>query len=47
MTLDLTRIMPAKGNLGYRMEASGPDRAGGPKEKVTMKMRMDLRIEAK
>ena len=41
MTIDLARIMPTKGNLVYRMEASGPELPGG------MKMWMDLRIEAK
>jgi len=47
MTMDLARLMPAEGNLVYGMEASESDPAGGPKGKITMKMRMDLRIEAK
>ena len=45
MTIDLGHIMPAKGNLVYRMEMSGTDGAGG--KKLTMKLGMDLRIEAK
>ena len=45
MTIDLGHIMPAKGNLVYRLEMSGTDGAGG--KKLTMKMGMDLRIEAK
>jgi hypothetical protein len=44
ITIDLGRIMPAKGNLIYRMEGSGPGEAG---KKGDMKMRMELRIEAK
>jgi len=47
MTLDLARIMPAKGNLVYRVEASESDPAGGPKGEFTMKIGTDLRIEAK
>jgi hypothetical protein len=45
MTIDLGHIMPAKGNLVYHMEASGTDGAGG--KKLTMKLGMELRIEAK
>jgi hypothetical protein len=45
MTIDLGHIMPAKGNLVYRLEMSGTDGAGG--KKLTMKTGMDLRIEAK
>ncbi len=44
ITIDLGRIMPAKGNLIYRMEGSGHGEAG---KKEDMKMRMELRIEAK
>jgi hypothetical protein len=45
MTIDLGHITPVKGNLVNRLETSGPDGAGGTK--LTMKMRTDLRIEAK
>jgi hypothetical protein len=45
MTIDLVHIMPAKGNLVYRVEMSGNDKPGGPN--VTLKMQTDLRIEAK
>ena len=45
MTIDLGHIMPAKGNLIYGSEMSGPDGAGW--KKLTMKMRTDLRIESK
>ena len=45
MTIDLGHIMPAKGNLIYRLEMSGPDKPGG--KTLTMKMQTDLRIEAK
>ena len=44
ITIDLGRIMPAKGNLIYRMEGSGPGEDG---KQGDMKMRMELRIEAK
>jgi len=45
MTIDLGHIMPAKGNLVYRVEMSGTDKPSG--KNVTLKMQTDLRIEAK
>ena len=41
MTIDLGRIMPAKGNLAHRLEMSGS--LGG--QKPTMKTQTYLRIE--
>jgi hypothetical protein len=45
MTIDLGHIMPAKGNLVYRVEMSGTDKPGGTN--FTLKMQTDLHIEAK
>ncbi len=45
MTIDLTRVVPAKGNLVYRLEGSEPDGPGGTN--VIMKMRTEVRIETK
>ena len=45
MTIELGHIMPAKGNLVYRVEMSGIDKPGGAK--FTLKTQTDLRIEAK
>jgi hypothetical protein len=45
MTIDLGHIMPAKGNLVYRVEMSQTDKPGG--RNVTLKTQTDLRIEAK
>jgi hypothetical protein len=45
MTIDLGHIMPAKGNLVYRLEMSETEKPGGTN--FTLKMQTDLRIEAK
>ena len=45
MTIDLGHIIPAKGNLVYRVEMCGTDKQGGTN--FTLKMQTDLRIEAK
>ncbi len=45
MTIDLARIIPTKANFVYRMDDPQTGQPGGTKP--TMKMRMELRIEAK